>query len=950
MAFEGERIIMKSIKCPYCQKDIDRNLTICPYCQNKLNRSKGLFSKLFGKPQIDDNVLQIINDFNNFFKKLTSKDEYISGRMYLNELYKYKDTYNALKISPNKIQSLPELKSFLERYQNFHKIIKEYNNDFVERKLKEEEHYLDHILDEDNAQIKLDEEQRRAILVDEDYCLVVAGAGAGKTTTIAGKVKYLIERKNVHPEDILVISYTNKAVDELDERLNKKLKLNVKVVTFHKIGKDIISEKKEIPQKIIQNNFNIINKYLLNLLVQDDELLKKTVMLFGYYLDIPDNQYNIDNIDKFFDWNERQDLTTLKGNLGEVNEYFINSYSQKKVTINNEVLRSIQEVQIANFLYLHNIDYTYEKPYKHRILNSSKIYTPDFYITQNDKECYIEHFGISESGHNSMYTPLQLKKYKEQIEDKITLHKNFGTDLICTYSSYNDHRPLIDHLKEELIKRGFVLNKKSDLEVYQKIVKMDQEKYIFRLANLASRFLNNFKVYGYSEEDFTKLRSKTKNVRTRLFLDILEKVYLHYQTFLKEHNAIDFADMINESERLLNEMIETKKKLPYKYIFVDEYQDISRQRFNLAKSLTLVSDAKLIAVGDDWQSIYAFSGSDVTLFLEFKKNMGYAEELKITNTYRNSQELIDIAGNFIQKNTVQIKKSLKSNKRIKKPIVVFTYNDEYKKDAIKRGKSGIEFERAKVVEDIIGRILQVPGTSPKSEILLIGRYGFDGDSLVKSELFQYNNVNKERIICKKYPQARLTFMTAHSSKGLGFDNVIIINAIDGTYGFPAQIEDDPVLKLVTRIDNNIEFAEERRLFYVAMTRTKNRVFVVAPINRPSKFLLELIKDYPITLHGDIKKTPVNLKKGRKICPICGYPLKLQNNKNYGLKLYICTNEPELCGYMTNDLHGGPGGDIHRCPQCDGYMIVKKLRDEEGYILGCTNWKPDSSGCNNVENI
>ena len=120
-----------------------------------------------------------------------------------------------------------------------------------------------------------------------------------KTTTVAAKVKYLVDRKGVNPEDILVISYTNKAVNELKDRIQKKLKLNVQVVTFHKVGKDIISGEKDVPQKIIGYNFKIINKYLLNLLSQDEELLRKIVMLFGYYLDIPDNKYNIDNIEKF---------------------------------------------------------------------------------------------------------------------------------------------------------------------------------------------------------------------------------------------------------------------------------------------------------------------------------------------------------------------------------------------------------------------------------------------------------------------------------------------------------------------------------------------------------------------------------------------------------------------------------------------------------------------------
>ena len=118
---------------------------------------------------------------------------------------------------------------------------------------------------------------------------------------------------------------------------------------------------------------------------------------------------------------------------------------------------------------------------------------------------------------------------------------------------------------------------------------------------------------------------------------------------LKERNAIDFEDMINDSARILREEEIKGSKLDFKYIIIDEYQDISRQRFNLAKELSKLCKAKIIAVGDDWQSIYAYAGSDITLFTNFKEVFGYGLELSITKTYRNAQEVIDIAGGFIQK-------------------------------------------------------------------------------------------------------------------------------------------------------------------------------------------------------------------------------------------------------------------------------------------------------------
>ena len=137
--------------------------------------------------------------------------------------------------------------------------------------------------------------------------------------------------------------------------------------------------------------------------------------------------------------------------------------------------------------------------------------------------------------------------------------------------------------------------------------------------------------------------------------------------------------MYKRQARILREVKDMKQKLDFKYIIVDEYQDISRQRFDLTKAFSDITDAKIIAVGDDWQSIYAFSGSDITLFTRFESVMGYAKLLKIVKTYRNSQEVIDIAGNFIQKNTEQISKTLLSPKNITDPVIIYTYDATYKK-------------------------------------------------------------------------------------------------------------------------------------------------------------------------------------------------------------------------------------------------------------------------------
>ena len=307
--------------------------------------------------------------------------------------------------------------------------------------------------------------------------------------------------------------------------------------------------------------------------------------------------------------------------------------------------------------------------------------------------------------------------------------------------------------------------------------------------------------------------------------------------------------------------------------------------------------------------------------------MGAGTELKITHTYRNSQELIDIAGGFVQKNSAQIRKQLLSPKHLENPIVIEPFDDSVKMMA----------SLATKVEEIIGKIIDEFGI--KSSILLIGRYNYDMYKLYRTGKF--SELPGNRVKSEKYPNANITFMTAHSSKGLGYDNVVLINMFEGKFGFPCQIEDDPIIKLVTFEDKSMPFAEERRLFYVAMTRTKNRVYIATPKHKPSRFLVELIKDYQLPLSEEINMKTVDLFNLR--CPICGFPLKYEFNKNYGLNLWICTNESEVCDFMTNDrVHKH---DICKCPKCqDGYLVVKMNPKNGNVFYGCTNYYNDEKKC------
>ena len=896
---------------------------------------------------------QQLVEFYRELKELLNSDKYLAVSDYKGIVHKYADIYNfflgqkraktlAFYCQQNDLQE-KWVEKFLAFYEDFEDLktipasVEKHNKAYVTSHLKSEKEYLDTILKKIDPVINLDDEQRHVVLSDEDYTLVIAGAGAGKTTTVAAKVRYLVEKKGIKPEQILVISFTNKAVGELRDKINKGLGIPCPVTTFHSTGYAILRKKEAAGKNIVDGGFmfNVINNYLKGNILEQPELVDKLILFFGSYFDAP---YEGDDLNTFFNYISKADFSTLKGNMSEYTEEIINKRTGNKISIAHETLRSAQEVSIANFLYLNSIDYRYEKPYQFNIIRAHKPYTPDFTLKQGDKIAYLEHFGITEDGRNNRYTAEQLKKYKAAINDKVILHRKHNTDLIYTFSSYNDGRPMLEHLKEQLIEHGFVLNQRSSQEVFEKIVNTEENKYILKLVKLICTFIQNFKTNGYTIDKFYEWESQTTNERTRLFLDVCQQCYLEYAKRLKEKRAVDFEDMINESARILNQQLISGKTLDFKYIIVDEYQDISRQRFDLTKSLSQICDAKIIAVGDDWQSIYAYAGSDITLFTKFKESMGYGQELKITRTYRNAQEVIDIAGGFIQKNDSQLKKALVSPKHIQDPVVIESYTEDVDRTQTK-GKGGKYYMIGKTVEDIVATILE---ENPKSSILLLGRYGFDAYNLSRSADFIYDE-KTGGVKSKKFPGVRLEFMTVHRAKGLGFDNVIIINARNELYGFPSQIQEDPVLKYVVKDDFSIEYAEERRLFYVALTRTKNRVYIVAPEQHPSKFVTELISDFKnVKVKGKINEVddanPANIKR----CPICGYPLQLRYKPHYGLKLWLCSNEPEICDFMTNDLRGGELS-ILKCDKCqDGYLIVKEGKLEP--FLGCTNYKSDKTGC------
>ena len=313
-------------------------------------------------------------------------------------------------------------------------------------------------------------------------------------------------------------------------------------------------------------------------------------------------------------------------------------------------------------------------------------------------------------------------------------------------------------------------------------------------------FINMYKKKNNTNIKLEKLSNKN------ILLKVIYSLYIIYENELHSQGLLDFNDMINECINVINKI---GLKRFYKYIIIDEYQDISYERFILIKQIKDLCNSKIFAVGDDFQSIYAFSGSNINMFLRFKKYFGYSKIIKLNYTYRNSLELTNVANRFITKNIKQIRKKIISNKHNNKPIKIVYYNHN---------------------EDILlKRLLSTVDTN----ITILVRNKKDINSIMSNEI----TINNEEII---YKEKHIKYMTVHKSKGLEFDNVIILNMENSYLGFPNKMKNPDIFKYIKVKDNSI--FEERRLFYVALTRTKNNVYIFVSKQKPSIFIKELFLD------------------------------------------------------------------------------------------------------------
>lgn len=780
-------------------------------------------------------------------------------------------------------------------------VFAECNEAFIAR------HLRDAFFDDIDAK-SLDDDQRRAVLCDARSNLTIAGAGSGKTLTICAKVKWILRRALAAPDEILLLSYSRASADDLAQKISAIFGggEEIKVKTFHALGLEILAKADGKRRAVSDQLTEFVTQFLHREIFADRECARLLLDFVCLYPPKKISGKKYESQGDLLSDARTQDFVTLKDRLAS-----LTADPYRRRTLKNEFVKSREELVIANFLFTNGIAYEYERAYERDVATEGRRqYTPDFYLP--DYGIYIEHFGIDRDGNTPQYSDAAAAEYKSGIEWKRRTHAEFGTVCIETYSYEFDEGTIFENLTARLSEHGVALRPVSDRTIDDALRTIISGKDFSSLLKLTVSFLSLYKAQFPDEAGFSALArsefpSRGDKKRAEHFLAIAERIYAAYVAFLRGQDKIDFDDMILKAGAALDGALRLTDGFRYKYIIVDEFQDISQSRLKFLQKLLARSDAKLFAVGDDWQAIYRFTGCDVSIFLNFERLFPGSVVNKISATHRNSAELLKIAEPFVTKNPEQFRKNVRSDLHEAEPVKIIFH----------------DHDRAGAFISALGEIGR---KNARADVLVLGRNRRDADDLqTKTVLVR----NYESIQAADFPQMRISYKTVHQSKGLEAEFVILISGEDSATGFPNKTEDDPILELVLGRKSPFRFAEERRLFYVALTRTKREALILSDKNRPSEFVKEIEAGAKvIRLFEESGDAAPN---SGPLCPWCKSGKLVLRRAAQNLRpreFYGCGNYP-YCRYTA------PAEAVElgrRCKVCGDFLTVRSGR--YGKFYGC----------------
>lgn len=754
-------------------------------------------------------------------------------------------------------------------------------------------------------------EQVHACICMDDAVMVVAAAGSGKTSTMVAKTGYALHEGLATPEQILLLAFNRATADEVGERIAEQLEDvpnvdRVRSNTFHAFGIEVIAKatgkKPSLAPWVSPDNpgadIREVSDIIKTLSGQDAAFKRDWDQFRTIYAR---------DVGK---WGQRQEPDAyIDGKRGFL-------------TAQGEVVKSKEERVIANWLFYNGVSYAYERAYEHETATEHhRQYFPDFYYP--DAQLYHEHFALNAKGE----APKDFKGYLEGVAWKRQLHADKGTALVETTSHGLMTGEAITGLEQALIDRGVT----PAFDPARKGVGLApvEEADLARSFRVFQQHVkNNGLSHAQLQQALQEQSQDGYGARLRMYLSLYERIAQEWERRLRAGHFIDFEDMLIQAA----EHVESGAySSPYLIILADEFQDSSRARIRLLKALATNPGVPthLCVVGDDWQGINRFAGSDISVMTEFEKTFDYATRLTLNTTFRCPQHLCDVSSQFVQANPAQIRKKVTTTNPLKKaPMQAYGFQDD-------GAVLGYVEQQLADMHRYVAEGKLVPAKGGRVTVLFLGRYRRDRPHTLERWQEQFGD------------RLAIDFKTAHGSKGLEAEYVFVLNVLQGTHGFPSQIQDDPALQLAMPAPDPFPFAEERRLFYVAMTRARKQLRFYTTLAQPSQFLVELVKS------DHLKIEPVD-GEGVEPCsrPDCGGVMVPRS----GGAFLGCSRFPACDCTRSLDPDDGvirraqrlaPGVVVGQaCPVCNEGVIQKK-NGRNGPFLGCSRYR---DGCRATGNI
>ena len=753
---------------------------------------------------------------------------------------------NTLFQTPEIQSSLPEADTTVERNLerwmcDWPKAWAQRNDDHMQRELEACKALLAAVESK-----PLTDEQSRAVICFDNRVQVIASAGSGKTSTMVAKAVYALHRTLVFPSAIVMLAFNKSAAEELQARVALSLErvgiedIQIEAKTFHSLGLSIIAEatgrKPHVPDWAVENALGFQKLMtLVDDLKDQSEAFRMEWDLFRLVLgrDIP-----AAGDDQLFEAWDKEGLGRL-------------------VSLKGDHVASQEERVIANWLFYNGVEYQYERAYEHDTATvTHRQYFPDFFYP--DINLYHEHFALDASGQ----APEHFKGYVEGVKWKRETHQKMGTALIETTSHQLHSGEIFKHLSNELTARGLVLEPNPDRPIPTKgMVPMEHADLVKLIRMFITHFKSNSLTVESLHERIEELPTGVFRYRFEAFLKLAITALDGWNMALSLEKGIDFEDMIN----MAAEVLERGHPSPYSLVMADEYQDASRARARLCRALVAEPGRHFFAVGDDWQSINRFAGADLSVMTGFREWFGHGQVYRLETTFRCPQAICDVSSQFVSKNPSQLQKRVTSvSPELDVPIQAFQVPN----------RNEIQGAIHHYLAELQARLAQgsVPlGKNGNVTVFILGRYRNDRQYIPESWQEHFGNLIDVR------------FKTIHTSKGDEADYVVLPGLV--YRGFPSIKSDDALLALVMPAGDTYPYSEERRLFYVALTRARRSVAMFTVMGKNSPFLDEMVKEGAVNV-TNVRGEPIQEDR----CPICKIGVFVLRQGPYG-EFRSCSSFP-----------------------------------------------------------